>query len=259
MGCAVGATRHGAVPSACAPSTSSSGAGGRPDQINVLYGNSSFFVDQDTFTDSTATSKKLRRRGGFKQGDLAIVAVNPSASAASASCQLIEVTDDDDPDGYTVDHDTAPYTSYYAASCPAVAPRFNAAGSAPASRRERSTTSVPQPRLDSWTIEGNRVLTRTDVLQSTRPPMQVAEGVINLKAEYGVDTNGNGKIDDSRTNGRTLAPADWRQVLAIRVAVLVRSRQFERNGDPGASGVHAVTPSAANPYYFGDRVGRRSG
>ena len=31
----------------------------------------------------------------------------------------------------------------------------------------------------------------------------------------------------------------------------MRSRQFERNGDPGASGVHAVTPTAANPYYFG--------
>jgi type IV pilus assembly protein PilW len=34
--------------------------------------------------------------------------------------------------------------------------------------------------------------------------------------------------------------------------VLVRSRQFERNGDPGASGVRAVTPTGANPYYFGD-------
>jgi type IV pilus assembly protein PilW len=34
--------------------------------------------------------------------------------------------------------------------------------------------------------------------------------------------------------------------------VLVRSRQYERNGDPAASGVRAVTPTAANPYYFGD-------
>ena len=41
--------------------------------------------------------------------------------------------------------------------------------------------------------------------------------------------------------------------MAIRVAVLVRSRQFERNRDAGAaSGVSAVTPTAANPYYFGD-------
>jgi len=39
--------------------------------------------------------------------------------------------------------------------------------------------------------------------------------------------------------------------------VLVRSRQFERTRDAGASGVQAVTPSASNPYYFGDRVGRK--
>ena len=38
-------------------------------------------------------------------------------------------------------------------------------------------------------------------------------------------------------------------MLAIRVAVLVRSRQFER-GDPAVSAV-AVTPTAARPTYFG--------
>ena len=39
--------------------------------------------------------------------------------------------------------------------------------------------------------------------------------------------------------------------------MLVRSRQYERNGDTGASGVRAVTPTAANPYYFGDPVNRK--
>ena len=37
----------------------------------------------------------------------------------------------------------------------------------------------------------------------------------------------------------------------------MRSRQFERNGDPAASGVRAVTPTANNPYYFGDPVNRK--
>ena len=39
--------------------------------------------------------------------------------------------------------------------------------------------------------------------------------------------------------------------------MLVRSRQFERSGDPGASAAWAVTPTAANPYYFGDPVNRK--
>jgi type IV pilus assembly protein PilW len=43
-------------------------------------------------------------------------------------------------------------------------------------------------------------------------------------------------------------------VLAVRVAVLVRSRQFERSADPSSSAALAATPSASNPYYFGDPV-----
>jgi hypothetical protein len=86
-------------------------------------------------------------------------------------------------------------------------------------------------------------------------PQQVAESVVNLKAEYGVDLDGNGTI--SAAEWVNAPPADWRTLLAIRVAVLVRSRNFERNGDPGATGVRAATPTAANPYYFGDPVGRK--
>jgi type IV pilus assembly protein PilW len=251
MGCLVDAT--GTTPFRLRAVDIAASAGGSPDRINVLYGNSSFYVDQDTFTNSTATSKKLRRRGGFKQGDIAVIAVNPGASAATASCQLLEVTKDDDADGYTINHDTTAYTSYYAASGPQVMPRFNGA-SAPPFASGTIYNLGPQPRLDSWTIEDNRFLTKTDLLNNT-PGMQIAEGVINLKAEYGVDTSGNGRIES--TEWTAVTPADWSQVLAIRVAVLVRSRQFERNGDPGASGVRAVTPSASNPYYFGDRVNRK--
>ncbi len=230
-------------------------AAGAPDQINILYGDSSFYVEEGAFTDATATTNKLRRRSGFKKGDLAVVAVNPSASAASAACQLVQITDDTDPDGYTVGHTTTPFVTFYAASAPAVASRFNSAGSAPAFTSGTMYNLGPRPRLDVWSIQGNRLLTRTDQIDvggggAGPTSMQIAEGVINLKAEYGVDTNGNGIVDAAEWT--TVAPADWRTLFAIRVAVLVRSRQYERNRDPAASGVRAVTPTAANPYYFGD-------
>src|SRR6185369_4736466 len=48
-------------------------------------------VAEGDFTDATATTKKLRRRGGFKPGDVVVAAVNPGASAATASCQLIQI------------------------------------------------------------------------------------------------------------------------------------------------------------------------
>ena len=93
-----------------------------------------------SFTDSTATTKKLSPPGGFKHGDLAIVAVNPAPRRRSAECQLIEITGNTNPDGYTVAHDVTAYTSYYAASgAAAVAPRFNSA-SAPAFSSGRCST-----------------------------------------------------------------------------------------------------------------------
>ena len=85
--------------------------------------------------------------------------------------------------------------------------------------------------------------------------MQIAEGVVNLKAEYGIEATPTAPIAPAEWTAA--APADWRRLLAIRVAVLVRSRQYERTGDPAASGVRAVTPTATNPYYFGDSVGNK--
>ena len=223
-------------------------AAGAPDTITILYGDSSFYGAEGTFTDATATTKKLRRRAGFKRGDVAVVAVNAGASAATASCQLVEINQDADVDGYTVGHTADPYSSFYAgASAPQVTPRFNGA-SAPFSTSGTMYNLGPQPRLDVWSVQG-KVLTRTDLIHETTP-MQVADGVINLKAEYGIDSDADGTVSPAEWTAS--APADWRRLLAIRVAVLVRSRQYERNGDPAASGVLAVTPTAKKPYYFGD-------
>lgn len=265
MGCPISVTDSGppARPTftvGLRPVDIAASAGGAPDTISVLYGDSAFYVDESLVTAASATGKTLQRRGGFKNGDLAVFAVNAGASAATATCQLIEITDDTDPDGFTVHHTASPYTSFYAAGL--VTPRFNTPASAPGALTGTLYNLGPQPVLNTWSIVGNRVLTRTEALQVVAsPPTQIAEGVINLKAEFGYDTNGNGQIDDSPGNAEWLTAlplgADWRRVLAIRVAVLVRSRQFERSVDPASSAAWPVTPTASNPYYFGDPVNRK--
>jgi type IV pilus assembly protein PilW len=229
-----------------------SGAAGAPDQINVFYGNSSFYVEQGDFTVSTATSKKLLRRGGFKQGDLVVAAFNPGAAAASAECQLLEITSNTNPDGYTIAHDGTPYSSDYAVSgAAAIVPRFNSA-STPAFSAGMLYDLGPRPTRYTWSIPdppNNRALTKADLIHPEAGVQQVAEGVINLKAEYGYDADNNGQISDVEWMAALPVNADWKRVYAIRVAVLVRSRQFER-GDPAVSAV-AVTPTAARPTYFG--------
>ena len=181
MGCNVAATDtspRGPFNFPMNPVTITVGAGGTPDTIAALYGDSSFYVEEGDFTDATASTKKLRRRGGFKPGDVVVVAVNPGASAATAACQLIQITDDTDPDGYTVGHTTAPYTSFYAASSPAAVSRFNSAV-APGALSGTMYNLGPDPRLNVWSIQNNRALVRADTIFNT-PPMQIGENVINL-------------------------------------------------------------------------------
>lgn len=222
-----------------------SGPAGSPDTINVFYGDSSFFVEEGTFVNSTAITKKLPRRGGYRMGDLAVVAGVVAASAPPA-CQLIEITDDTDPNGWVAHTPAGAYVSFYTAS--AAVATFNTASS-PAFGLGKIYNLGPRPRFDVWQINNNRILSQTNVLTGA-PAAQIAEGVINLKAEYGYDTNGDGRITNAEWLAVLPPGPDWTRVLAIRVAVLVRSRQFERNGDPGASGTAAITPTAANPRYF---------
>ena len=171
-----------------APVQIAAGAGGAPDQITILYGDSSFHAGDDPnistgsadFSAATATSKTLLRRGGFKPGDFAIAAYNPGALPGSAQCQLLQITADTNPDGRTVDHTTAPFTSFYTGG-PAVASRFNSAV-APLAVGGKMYNLGPDPRLNVWSIQNNgRVLTQTDVIHNTAP-LQVAESVVNLKA-----------------------------------------------------------------------------
>ncbi|MEO7057250.1 MAG: PilW family protein [Caldimonas sp.] len=243
--CPVSVTGGAVTSFPLAPVVITFGAGGAPDTIDVLYGNSSFFTDTEKVLSSTATSNYLRRRNGFHQGDLAIVA---GQNGGAPACSLVEITDTSDADGFTVKHESAvSYVSYYAAGGAAGLATFNPATPYPVVSNATMFSLGPAPRLNRWQIGNDsagvpRLLQRSDLIHNTAA-FDVAEGVINLKAEYGVDANNDGQIAGSEWT--TTAPTDWTTLLAIRVAMLVRSGQFERSPDAGASDVAGeVTPAA---------------
>jgi type IV pilus assembly protein PilW len=215
--------------------------------IDVLYGNSSFFVTEETFTHGTNGSQQVLRRGGFKAGDVVVIAGAAGASAASASCALAQVTAASNPDGVTVEQSTGTYTSFYTnASASAV---FNAA---PASAVPTSGTIYSlglEPKQNHWEVVDS-ALRRTNNLALNPSIQDVAQGVVDLKAQYGVDVNGDSQISD--TEWVNTAPADWSAVRAIRVAILVRSQQFEKDADTPYAATSASTPAASAPSWFGN-------
>jgi type IV pilus assembly protein PilW len=89
------------------------------------------------------------------------------------------------------------------------------------------------PSLNRWSIVNNTLQFSNrlgDGAAST-----VAEGVVHLRAQYGVDDGaagaggavaGDGII--SPAEWTSAAPANWSQVLAVRFALLARSGQYEK-------------------------------
>ena len=218
---------------------------GAPDQINVLAGNSPFFATAQSFTTSSATTKKLDRRYGFRKGDVVVVAGNATATPSSADCRLVQITDTADPDGFTVSHASGTFTAdvAYAASAGAssAVSQFNAGGGTGTTFTSGTMYNLgPQPELNRWSTDG-RVLSRLEYLHSATA-LGVSDGVINLKAEYGVDVNGDNIIADDNTEWTSATPTDWTRVRAIRVALLVRSSQFEKAQGTSAAPV-PVTPT----------------
>lgn len=220
------------------------GAAGAPDQLNVLYGDSSFYTSLESFTASTDISKKTKHRNGFKPGDVMI-------AADGTNCRLMQVTGDANADGLTLDHAPGTFTSYYSPAASAAPARYNPAGSPGVTFTQGNLFNLgPNPQLNNWQIggAGAQALIRTEILH-TAAALEVSEGVVNMKAQYGIDANNDDRI--SSTEWTNTAPTDWTKVRAVRVGILVRSRQFEKTADQSASAAAAVAVTPNPPAWAG--------
>ncbi|MFN7086977.1 MAG: PilW family protein [Burkholderiales bacterium] len=208
-----------------APVRITQGAGGTPDTVSTLWGNSALFVATQTFSASTATTKRTQGRGGLLPGDLVI------AAGAGPVCAMVEITGNANADGATIDHATGSYTNAAGAS---VVARFNPAGGPLVVFTQGNLYNLgSDPRLDVWSIRNNKLLTVSNGLRYTDANSdgvndwsEVADGIIDLQAEYGVDANNDNRISDGEWT--TADPADWSKVRAIRIALLARSSQYEK-------------------------------
>lgn len=226
-------------------------AAGGPDTLTVLAGNSSFFVDNARIVGATPTVKQLKDTTGLRQGDLVVL-----APASGSACELIQITDNSDAAKTSVSHSGTgsyvPDVAYQPAnSASAVSPRYNVVTGTTGNYAPGGTlfNLGSAPQLNVWSVTGGRVLSRVDEMQGTTA-VEVSDGVINMKAQYGVDADGDNEI--SSTEWVTTTPTDWTKVRAVRVALLVRSSQFEK---PVAAASNSVavppTPTAKNPTWAG--------
>jgi type IV pilus assembly protein PilW len=221
---------------------------GGPDTLSVLSGNSSFFVDNARILGATATTKQFKDTTGFRNGDVAVL-----APAAGGACELIQITNRA-ADSVTVTHGTGSYVpdAAYLPSNPASAARYNTVTTTGAYVPGGTLVNLGNaPQLNVWSITSGRVLSRSDQMTGA-PAVEVSDGVINMKAQYGVDADGDNEISDSEWVIALPTPADWTRVRAVRVALLVRSSQFEKPVAAASTSIAMPpTPTSKNPRWAG--------
>lgn len=188
------------------------------------------------------------------QGDLLLI-------VSGGACNLVELTDNSNVNGVTIDHAQGVYARYYKARkvdsasdadyeydaglepTGGATARFNApAGVLSAvggtifnlGRRDMARRNI-------WQISGNSLTVADDLHNGAA--ITVGDGIIDMQAEYGLSTT-------TPPTWQSAAPADWSRVVAIRVVLLARSQQYEKEN------VTTVAPSwtnlnnAAAPYTF---------
>lgn len=254
LGCTVKAYDTNASPSdydfVVAPVMIEPGAGDQdPDQITVLIGDSNLLSDPATIEvamGSPTDVYKVDNRYGFDPGDL-IIAAEPGKE-----CALAEATHTPNAPGETnrIFHDTGNYVDPNNANQNMTA-RHNKPGGPGITYSTAATlyNLGRGPQRNQYRIQDNRLVLQR--LLGALDTTVVAEQIVQLKAEYGKDDgSGGGTPNDGIVDGYSNdAPVDadgWRQVLAVRLAVVARSAQAEKPlVEGGACDVTTAFPSWA--------------
>jgi len=255
------------------------GAAGASDTLRVVWGSSDQFVTTRPWTTTGANKTMSGGRGGLDYGDLLVVTGDPAATpGATTECALIQVTDRPPAQPNDIGHRTAytlnpgpPADTLSKDATPT--PRFNKDAAWPGSAPFAPTAGFAlnlgkQPRRVEWRVtlpaepNPNRLVASETLFGL--PVVEVADAIVNLQAEYGIDRNNNQSIDANEWTvtapDNSLIPTDlvnpcsdnpsrsWRCVRAIRVALLARSAHWDKSAcspNPqytgGATGVLALT------------------
>lgn len=212
------------------------GSGDESDTVWVLSGSSSTMVTGVRYLRSGAGTFTLEQsHAGIHAGDVLV----GTSDSFSDRCLLMEATAGSGTERLgtrLVKREAVSYRNFYSGQD--VQALRNGGNST--SLLDKSDTNLgegmlynlgPEPVLHVWGVNGNRSLTRYNHLtEASGQQVEVAQDIIQFKAEYGYDADANGMIDGS-TEWMAALPASgvqWERVLAVRIAVLLRSSHYDK-------------------------------
>jgi type IV pilus assembly protein PilW len=228
-----------------APVVITAGALGAPDTIRVIYGNPLNVVEGALFG-APATSDAdfpLKNAAGFAVGGLVVPYL------AGQQCVVAEITGFVPASVNTIKHESAAAYSYTDQTGTVVdkTAHHNKAGGLGAPLPSYTTAAKlygigRNPVIRTYLISGGNLKTESQLpYVAAQDPdgngvsdAEIATGIVQMKAVYGKDTDGDRVVETWNATKPTNA-AEWMQVRAVKVAILARSGLFEKT---------AVTPAA---------------
>lgn len=231
MGCNIQAYNATRVPTSfnfvLAPVVITQGTGNLPDTITITYSTSSVVNAPASITQALpnpAAAYRVNNRYGFTPGDLIVIA------ESGLDCTLGQVTDT--PGGGQSDnviHNSGNYKNSSGNNVPA---DYNAPGGV---SNVNYTTAAKLYNLGPLPISNVYSIVSSSLnlfVNLTADNETIADNIIDLQAEYGVDTDDDGDVDAYRTsadldsNGTTTG-LEYSQVLSVRFGLIARSIKRE--------------------------------
>jgi len=225
IGCALSARYGGAAvasfPNLMAPVVITQGAGGAPDTVQVLSSGTKRFAvpmraippyynPEDQNPGGPSFGVPVSSALGVQKGDLVANIVD-----STQPCEVFEVTDEPAA-GRLPREDNGRWNSNKFPTLALTKTSF--------------VVNLGQLNAKRFGVTNNTLWARDYDLSKRdwSDPQELQAGVVNMQALYGKDTNADGRVDRFDTVTPT-TNAEWEQVLAVRLAVVVRSGQYERN------------------------------
>jgi type IV pilus assembly protein PilW len=216
-----------------APITITAGTGSVPDSFVVIYGNSWSAAEPVVFTAAAPRTDPfpLKNAGGFQLGDIVF-------AHQGTSCQMAEVTGFSAGALNSVEHATGGAYSYVDINGNTVnaTAKYNdaaVAGTNPVDSKLFSMGRNPVVREYYVDTDNAKLMSRGlfpyDAAQDADTDgwsdAEVADGIVNLKVQYGKGPEGTPLTWD---NIQPANEAEWLNVRAVRIALLARSGQLEK-------------------------------
>jgi len=206
---------------------------GAPDQITMLYstGNERLLPGQISEDMPLVSSEfKVDGTAGFAAGALAVV-------AQGNVCALYEITQVQTASSQ-LQHNAGGITLHNPLGAGSLLPKFKAGA-------QVFNLGTPLWRTYSINATANAFQLQVAETLAGGAAQQIVDDIVDIQAQYGLNTDLDAfNIVDAWTPS---APADWAQVVAVRLAVLARSGNYERPANPG----DPCTATAVAPTWAG--------